>query len=199
MSEPRKHHFVAQVYQRNFAKQKGRSFQVLVLDKTTAKGGLRNVQNTFAERDWNTVEDAAGTKEFGVEKLLADHVDALAAPALQAMRDGRFPLDSADREAMAVFMAGQLNRGRAIRQNLSEFVAQVNHLMLSQAAISYTDEQWLDAIGEVPSQEQREQIADMMGHSPQVLFSTYAHVIAELRGESPISADEQICAARSGL
>ncbi len=43
------------------------------------------------------------------------------------------------------------------------------------------------------------EIADMMGHGPQVLFSTYAHVIAELRGASPISADEQICAARSGL
>jgi hypothetical protein len=43
------------------------------------------------------------------------------------------------------------------------------------------------------------EIADMMGHGPQVLFSTYAHVIAELRGASPISTDEQICAARSGL
>jgi hypothetical protein len=43
------------------------------------------------------------------------------------------------------------------------------------------------------------EIADMMGHSPQVLFSTYAHVIAELRGASPIRADEQICAARSDL
>jgi integrase len=34
------------------------------------------------------------------------------------------------------------------------------------------------------------EIADMMGHSPQVLFSTYAHVIAELRGAAPISAEE---------
>ncbi len=40
------------------------------------------------------------------------------------------------------------------------------------------------------------EIADMMGHSPQVLFSTYAHVIAELRGEARISADDQIRAAR---
>jgi integrase len=43
------------------------------------------------------------------------------------------------------------------------------------------------------------EIADMMGHSPQVLFSTYAHVIAELRGASPISAEEQIQAARSRI
>lgn len=41
------------------------------------------------------------------------------------------------------------------------------------------------------------EIADMTGHSPQVLFSTYAHVIAELRGAAPISAEEQIQAARS--
>ena len=43
------------------------------------------------------------------------------------------------------------------------------------------------------------EIADMMGHSPQVLFSTYAHVIAELRGAAPISAEEQIQAARSRI
>jgi hypothetical protein len=65
---------------------------------------------------------------------------------------------------MAVFMSAQLNRGRATRQNLSEFVAEVSHLMLRQVAVSYTDEQWLDAIGEVPSQEQREQIADSEKH-----------------------------------
>lgn len=41
------------------------------------------------------------------------------------------------------------------------------------------------------------EIAEMMGHGPQVLFSTYAHVIAELRGAAPISAVEQIQAARS--
>jgi integrase len=43
------------------------------------------------------------------------------------------------------------------------------------------------------------EIADMMGHSPQVLFSTYAHVIAELRGAAPISAEEQIRTARSTI
>ncbi|HEY1689748.1 MAG TPA: hypothetical protein VGF95_12900 [Solirubrobacteraceae bacterium] len=43
------------------------------------------------------------------------------------------------------------------------------------------------------------EIAEMMGHGPQVLFSTYAHVIAELRGAVPISAEEQIRAARSGI
>jgi integrase len=40
------------------------------------------------------------------------------------------------------------------------------------------------------------EVADMLGHGPQVLFSTYAHVIAELRGQAPASADERISAAR---
>ncbi len=55
--------------------------------------------------------------------------------------------------------------------------------------------------GPLQFHEQRNplEIADMMGHSPQVLFSTYAHVIAELRGAAPISAEEQIQAARSRI
>jgi hypothetical protein len=36
-----------------------------------------------------------------------------------------------------------------------------------------------------------------MGHSPQVLFSTYAHLIAELRGTAPTSAEDQIWTARA--
>ena len=40
------------------------------------------------------------------------------------------------------------------------------------------------------------EVADMLGHGPQVLFNTYAHVIAELRGTAPASAEERIRAAR---
>jgi integrase len=41
------------------------------------------------------------------------------------------------------------------------------------------------------------EIAELMGHSPQVLFSTYAHVIADLRRADGVSAEDQIRAARS--
>ena len=41
------------------------------------------------------------------------------------------------------------------------------------------------------------EVAEIMGHSPQVLFSTYAHVISELRGTAPTSAEDQIRAARA--
>jgi integrase len=36
------------------------------------------------------------------------------------------------------------------------------------------------------------EIADMMGHDPQVLFRTYAHLMAELRGAAPIAAEDQV-------
>lgn len=40
------------------------------------------------------------------------------------------------------------------------------------------------------------EIADALGHGPQILFSTYAHVIAELRGAPPASAEDRIWTAR---
>jgi integrase len=48
-------------------------------------------------------------------------------------------------------------------------------------------------------QRSRYEVAEMLGHSPQVLESTYAHVIAELRGKGPISAVEIIENARVAL
>jgi integrase len=41
------------------------------------------------------------------------------------------------------------------------------------------------------------EVARIMGHSPQVLFSTYAHVIAELEGQPAVSAEDRIKAARA--
>src|SRR5581483_5869187 len=40
------------------------------------------------------------------------------------------------------------------------------------------------------------EIAAQLGHSLQMLFSTYAHVIEELRGAGRISAEKEIAAAR---
>ena len=42
------------------------------------------------------------------------------------------------------------------------------------------------------------EIADEMGHSLEVLFSTYAHLIAELKGAGPVSAEALILEARCG-
>lgn len=40
------------------------------------------------------------------------------------------------------------------------------------------------------------ELAEQMGHSPQMTLSTYAHVIRELKGEPGVSAEEQIEQAR---
>lgn len=40
------------------------------------------------------------------------------------------------------------------------------------------------------------ELAEQLGHSPQMTLSTYAHVMRELKGLPPLSAEEQIQAAR---
>jgi integrase len=40
------------------------------------------------------------------------------------------------------------------------------------------------------------ELAEQMGHSPQMTIGTYAHVIRELKGEPAVSAEQQIEAAR---
>jgi hypothetical protein len=40
------------------------------------------------------------------------------------------------------------------------------------------------------------ELAEQMGHSPQMTVGTYAHVIRELKGEAIVSAERQIEDAR---
>jgi integrase len=42
-------------------------------------------------------------------------------------------------------------------------------------------------------------LAEQMGHSPQMTLMTYRHVIRELKGEPAVSAVEQIEQARRAL
>lgn len=160
VSDPRKHHFVAQVYQRGFARRKGKSFQVRVLNKRSGEGGVRNVRDAFSQRDWNTIKTEEGLKEFGVERVLAEHVDAEAAPALEATREHQFPLSRRDREALAMFMSAQLSRGRAVREGLAESIVEVNRLLLRLGAVNYSDERLREITGQEPSAELREMMAN---------------------------------------
>lgn len=187
MSEPRKHHFVPQLYQRAFARQRRKEYQALVLNRATGEGSLRNVRDIFAQRDWNTIVDADGNRNFEVEKLLADYVESTAQPALQAMRSGTFPLPDEDRDAMALFMSAQLGRGRVIRANLTESLSEVMRMALSIAGQNYSDEQWLAATGEVPSPEVRKRIISNREHlnvrpTNAVLLETLLGSVAEVSG-----------------
>jgi hypothetical protein len=119
VSTPRKHHLVPQTYQRGFARKKGKTFQVRILNRATGGGGIRNVRDAFSQRDWNTIKTEDGLKEFGVERVLAEHIDAEATPALEATRRHEFPLSRTDREALAMFMAAQLSRARSEKDSPS--------------------------------------------------------------------------------
>jgi hypothetical protein len=164
MSEPRKHHFVAQLYQRGFARQRGRSWQVKVVNRYTGEGGIRSVRDAFAQRDWNTIVDDEGNKDFGVERLMAEHIEAPAAPALADLREGRFPLPEWRREALAMFMSAQLSRGRIVRENLAESLAEVSRMSVSLAAANYSDEQWVEALGEVPLEDAKARLVKNRDH-----------------------------------
>jgi hypothetical protein len=160
VSDPRRHHFVAQTYQRGFARRKGKAFQLRILNKRSGEGGIRNVRDAFSQRDWNTIKTAEGLKEFGVERVLAEYIDAEAAPALEATREHRFPLSRSDREALAMFMSAQLSRGRAAREGLAESIVEVNRLLLRLGASNYSDERLREITGQEPSAELREMMAN---------------------------------------
>jgi hypothetical protein len=155
---------VAQLYQRGFARRTRNRWQAMVLNRATGEQQLRNIRDIFKQRDWNTIVDPDGTKDFTVERVLAERIDAPAAAALKAVRGEHLPLAPEHRHALALFMAAQLARGRTVRENLMEFVADTTRLMLRVAAANYTDEHWLQAIGEVPSAAARRRIANSENH-----------------------------------
>ena len=164
MSEPRKHHIVAQTYQRGFARKKGRTYQVRALNKRTGEGGLRSVRDNFAERDLNTIAEADGTRNQDVEKFLAEQIDGPAAPVLGALREDRFPLDDERRSILSIFMSAQLVRGRWPRENIGGFIEETSRLTLKMAAAHYTDEKWIEVLGEVPSDATRQQFLNNERH-----------------------------------
>ena len=69
MSSPRKHHIVPQLYQKGFARQQGKGWYAVVLSRETGEARPpSNVRDIFAERDYNTVVDADGNRDFGAER-----------------------------------------------------------------------------------------------------------------------------------
>jgi hypothetical protein len=153
MAESRKHHYVPQGYQRGFARQKGKAHQVYVLDLATGEGGLRNVQDTFAIRDWNAIQNEDGTRNQDVEHFLATEIDDPGARALLAMRSGRYPLTPEQRGDLAVFMAAQMTRGVWTRENFVKFAEESARMMLRTAASNYGPADWIRVAGEVPTDE----------------------------------------------
>lgn len=165
MSDPRKHHIVPQLYQKGFARHQGRGWYAVVLNRET--GQTRppsNVRDIFAERDYNTVLDADGNRDFAAERLLAEHVEDAAKDGLEALRAGAFPLSDIDREHVAVFMAAQLSRGRALRGNFSDALSEVMSQALSLSAQYGSDEHFEAILGHPLTADERERLLHNKDH-----------------------------------
>ena len=165
MSEPRKHHIVPQLYQRGFARQQGKGWYAVVLDRETGEARPpSNVRDIFAERDYNTVLDAAGNRDFRAEQLLAEHVEAASARGLDALRAGAFPLSEIDRQQVAIFMSAQLTRGRVIRDNLTDALSEVMSMALSVATQNASDEHFRSVLGHPLTADERERLVHNRKH-----------------------------------
>lgn len=159
----RNHHHVAQAYQRGFARKRGRSWQLKVVERATGEWFVSSTRNVFAATDWNTVKDADGTKDDVIEGILAEHIDGPAAKVLATLRDEEpaFPLPDDARSDLARFMSVQLGRGRRVRENLSRFVVGMHSHMLALKAQHYTPERWERELGHAPTPEFIEQLHDI--------------------------------------
>ena len=149
------------MYLRSFARRKGKSWQVRVVDRRSGEATVRNVNRVFAQRDWNTVVDEDGNVDRSmVERAFSEGIEEPAAPALAAMRRDAFPFPPWQpyRDYMALFMSAQLVRGRFARQNLNDFIVETNRMTMMVKAEQYSDEQWLEEVGFIPSDELKEQL-----------------------------------------
>lgn len=165
MSAPRKHHIVPQLYQKGFARRQGKGWYAVVLNRETGEARPpSNVRGIFAERDYNTVLDADGNRDFGAERLLAEHVEDAAKHGLDALRAGAFPLSDIDRQQVAIFMAAQLSRGRALRANFSEALSEVMSIALSMSAQYGSDEHFESTLGHPLTADERERLLHNKEH-----------------------------------
>jgi hypothetical protein len=165
VTEPRGHHFVAQLYQHGFARERRPGeWQEVVLNRRTGEEYSANVRDIFKQRDWYAILDDEGNRDHVVENLLADLVDAPAAPAIEALREGRIPVEFSQRADIARFMAAQLTRGRSPRAAFSKFISDTQSQMLSLAAEHYSDEKWREILGEDLRPEMRERLIKNKEH-----------------------------------
>ncbi|MEA2362612.1 MAG: hypothetical protein QOD71_1757 [Thermoleophilaceae bacterium] len=88
---------VAQLYLRGFARERKRGeWQAVVVGRRTSERHLSNVRDIFKERDWNTVVDEEGNRDYAVEELLAERIDGPAAPVFEPRMSSRWPLRRAE-------------------------------------------------------------------------------------------------------
>lgn len=150
ITNPRQHHYVPQGYQNGFANERK---QVTVVDRRSGESYTSNTRNVFQQRDFYTLEDAAGEKLFEVENNLGDVIDGPSAVCFERLRNGNLALEPDERFLLCHFMSVQLVRGTQIREQLRSFTKDINDRIISLNATHLTPDGWKQKIGEVPTGE----------------------------------------------
>lgn len=132
----RRQHFVPAFWLKQFADQDGK---VTVHDREQRKEWSAAPTEIGLEKDFYSVAIPGVPPDAG-EKALAQ-IEADAAPAMQRLASGTFPLAAADKGALATLFAAQFQRGREPRHRLDRHFADIAQKIGAIVAANATDEQ----------------------------------------------------------
>lgn len=116
-SKPKLHHYVPQLYLRNFADERK---QVAVIDRKEGRSYNANVSNVAAETHFYASQDESG--EWGVEfeEWLSDLEGKIAPAITSVVRDDIFPPSGEHRSLLALFIASQWTRTPRVRDRMAQ-------------------------------------------------------------------------------
>ncbi|MGD6992138.1 DUF4238 domain-containing protein [Sutcliffiella horikoshii] len=130
MSNPKKQHFVPQVYLNHFTDDSG---FLHIYDRVKDEFRKQTPANAGYSKHFYTLEHN-GEKDYSIEKGLATHVDNLYKPVMEKIKN-KETLTQTDRENLAVFVAFQHLRTPAQRKNynsmVDDFYKQTSKLIFS--------------------------------------------------------------------
>lgn len=112
MSNPKKQHYVPQVYLNYFTDENG---YLNIYDREKEEYRRQTPANAGYSKHFYTVE-VNGEKDYTIEKLLATHVDNLYKPVMEKIKNKEV-LTKDDKENLAIFVAFQHLRTPAQRKN----------------------------------------------------------------------------------
>lgn len=152
------HHLLAKLYQRGFANDNGQAG--LLVRETGEWDAPRNIASLFRERDFYAFVDEQRVRRQDFEELLAQEVESPAGEGFKALRKGRFPLPSAQREDVGRFLAAQVTRGRHVRDLTTKFLGDLDRHAMRLRLANAGPEYWQARLGYVPSEEERQEWAE---------------------------------------
>jgi hypothetical protein len=99
VNEPKRHHYLPQMYLRGFAAGE----RIWVYDRVRSEYREQGLADTAVQKDYYTIIEASGAKNRDLERILAD-IEGKAAEAIR-LADQQSPLTEEQRAAIAVFVA----------------------------------------------------------------------------------------------